>query len=364
MEFLYLVGLATPAAVIAIIVLACNLSACKKESQAWENKYRRLIGLPLKGTDEIKKPSEGSFNLSADARDRIQKEIAFNMKMSDVNKRSQEIQKKQQDLFELEKKLKDQENNLDNRIRGYKEENESLKKTIRDLQSKVSSLEWDKRNLDITLSVHKDTEKKLQNEITELRELKSAREIDELKLQLRWSKSSEEKLKEQLAEKNATIKRLDDHLTFYKKEAEKAGEKNSANLSDQTKLMDEDSISALFLDASNRLETGAERFYRYPTMYDFYERVKDKRFHRSQFENIEFISSIRISASIHSKSGPIYDTSLTHCNCTDYGRTKQPCKHMLFLAYHVGVMSIRKDLFEQSMKDYFEKLRITPVPKT
>lgn len=363
MEFLYLVGLATPAAVIAIIVLACNLSACKKESQMWENKYRRLVGSPLRGTDEIKKGSECALNLSDEARDRIQKEIAFNMKMSDANKRSQEIRKKEQDLFLLEKKLKNQEDTLDNRIRSYKEENESLKKSIRDLQSKISSLEWDKRNLDITISVHQDTEKKLRNEISELRELKSAREIDELRLQLRRSNSSEEKLKEQLAEKNAIIKRLDDHLTFYKNEAEKAGEKHSVNLSTQTKLMDEDSISALFLDALNRLETGAERFYRYPTMFDFYERVKDKRFHRSQIENIEFLGSIHISATVRSESGAFHDTSLTRCNCTDYAKTKQPCKHMLFLAYHAGVLSVRKDLFENSMKIYFDKLRTTPVPK-
>ena len=364
MEFLYLVGLATPAAVIAIIVLACNLSACKKESQMWENKYRRLVGSPLRGTNEIKKGSEGSLNLSDEARDRIQKEIAFNMKMSDANKRSQEIRKKEQDLFLLEKKLKNQEDTLDNRIRSYKEENESLKKSIRDLQSKISSLEWDKRNLDITISVHQDTEKKLRNEISELRELKSAREIDELRLQLRRSNSSEEKLKEQLAEKNAIIKRLDDHLTFYKNESEQASQRYSQEISAlSSQVSDGESADYLFLKALERLENGSEKFYRYPTILDFYERVKDKRFHRALTEDIEFMGRIAVSATIVSDSHKIYETSLTRCNCTDYGRTSQPCKHMMFLAYHSGVLSVRKDLLEQSMKIYFDKLRTTPVPK-
>ncbi|MBP3667412.1 MAG: SWIM zinc finger family protein [Clostridia bacterium] len=363
MEFLYLVGLATPAAVIAIIVLACNLSACKKESQVWENKYRRLVGLPLRGTDEIKKSSEGSLNLSDEARDRIQKELAYNMRMSDATKKASEAQKKQLELQEFEKRLKEQEKSLDARISTYKQENNSLRKIISDYESKIRFLESDKKSLEISLSIQKQTEKELRDEISKLRDLKSASEIDWLNVQLRSYKSSEERYKKEIAEKNATIKRLDDHLTFYKKEAEKAGEKHSVNLSTQTNLIDEDSISALYLDALNRLETGAERFYRYPTMFDFYERVKDKRFHRSQIENIEFLGSIHISATVRSETGAYHDTSLTRCNCTDYAKTKQPCKHMLFLAYHAGVLSVRKDLFENSMKIYFDKLRTTPVPK-
>lgn len=363
MEFLYLVGLATPAAVIAIIVLACNLSACKKESQMWENKYRRLAGLPLRGTDEIKKSSEGSLNLSDEARDRIQKELAYNMRMSNATKKASEAQKKQLELQEFEKRLKEQEKSLDARISTYKQENNSLRKIISDYESKIRFLESDKKSLEISLSIQKQTEKELRDEISKLRDLKSASEIDWLNVQLRSYKSSEERYKKEIAEKNATIKRLDDHLTFYKKEAEKAGEKHSVNLSTQTNLIDEDSISALYLDALNRLETGAERFYRYPTMFDFYERVKDKRFHRSQIENIEFLGSIHISATVRSETGAYHDTSLTRCNCTDYAKTKQPCKHMLFLAYHAGVLSVRKDLFENSMKIYFDKLRTTPVPK-
>ena len=364
MEFFVLIGLATPAAIIAIIVLACSVSQYKDSAIMWEDEYRRLVGLPLLRNDKIKKRSEESLNLSADARDRIQKEIAFNMKMSDVHKRSQEIRKKEQDLFELEKKLKEQEINLDNRIRSYKDENESLKKTIRDLQSKISSLDRDKRNLAMDLSFYKESERKLQNEIRELQSTESSRTIDELRRQLRWSQSSEESLKKQINEKNVLIQRLDDHLTFYKNEAEKATEKYSNTVSNFcSHLPDEESVLSLFVDASNRLETGAERFFNYPTMRDFYERIKDKRFHRSVTEDIQFISSVRISATLRSESGAYHNTSLTQCSCTDYGRTKRPCKHMLFLAYHVGVLSVRRDLLEQSMKEYFEKLRITPVPK-
>ena len=106
-----------------------------------------------------------------------------------------------------------------------------------------------------------------------------------------------------LVQNNRTTTNDDYYDDQDKKEVEKAGEKHSVNPSTQTNLIDEDSISALYLDALNRLETGAERFYRYPTMFDFYERVKDKRFHRSQIENIEFLGSIHISATVRSETG-------------------------------------------------------------
>ena len=124
-----------------------------------------------------------------------------------------------------------------------------------------------------------------------------------------------------------------------------------------------DSIQSLFNEASDRLESGSESFFRYPSMLEFYERVSDKRFHRALFENIGFFSHVSISAQIHSDLTSFYKTSLADCNCPDFRKTNRPCKHMLYLAFHVGVLSIKKDLFEKSMKIYFDELRATKPKK-
>lgn len=119
----------------------------------------------------------------------------------------------------------------------------------------------------------------------------------------------------------------------------------------------------LFQYALRTLESkGDQLFYSSPSVIDFYRQVTDKRFHRSQVEDISFDGKITVKANINS-SGTKYETSLTECKCVDFQRTKKPCKHMLFLAYHAGVLFIHKDELEKNMKIYLDELRSTKPKK-
>ena len=119
----------------------------------------------------------------------------------------------------------------------------------------------------------------------------------------------------------------------------------------------------IFAYAMKNLDTNGDKlFYSYPSVREFYQQVTDKRFHRSQVEDISFAGKISIQASILS-SKTTYKTSLSDCNCVDYQRTNSPCKHMLFLAYQSGVLLLHKDEVEKSLKIYLDELRNTKVPK-
>lgn len=359
--------------IVAILFfLICTITVFMISSKKWKSKYKNEIGSLKQDLDKKKTDLEHAKKQLEKQKDEliIAKNAAdislskLRLDSSNLEKRKFELNKKSEELRVLDLQLKKNANNYDNQVSEYKQKIVTLEKQISDLRSKITFLEYDKRNLGIELTVHKDTERELRKEISDLRNLKSAYKIEELEMRLRLYKSSEEKYKAQIAEKNELIVRLDDHLTFYKNECEKADEKYSKEFSAlKSQLSDENSIGTLFLDASNRLQTGAEKFFNYPTMHDFYERVKDKRFHRAMFEDISFLTRVSIKATVTSESGAIQDTSLTGCSCPDFHKTQQPCKHMMFLAYHVGVLSIRKDLFEKSMRTYFETYRITPVPK-
>lgn len=119
----------------------------------------------------------------------------------------------------------------------------------------------------------------------------------------------------------------------------------------------------LFTSSFRKLEKeGDSLFYNYPSVHDFLRQVTDKRFHRAMIEDISISGKIQISASIRS-SETFYNTSLQSCNCVDYQRTHAPCKHMLYLAYHSGVLLIHQEDAKKSIKTYLDKLKNTPVPK-
>lgn len=119
----------------------------------------------------------------------------------------------------------------------------------------------------------------------------------------------------------------------------------------------------LFTSSLKKLKNeGDTLFYNYPSVHDFLRQVTDKRFHRAMIEDISISEKIQVQASIRS-GGSTYVTTLQNCTCVDYNRTHAPCKHMLFLAYHTGVLLIHKEDAEKSMKKYLDQLRTTPVPK-
>lgn len=119
----------------------------------------------------------------------------------------------------------------------------------------------------------------------------------------------------------------------------------------------------LFTSSLRKLENeGDSLFYDYPSVHDFLRQVTDKRFHRAMIEDITISGKIQIQTSIRS-SESIYTTSLQNCNCVDYQRTHAPCKHMLYLAYHTGILLIHQDDAKKSIKTYLDKLSKTPVPK-
>ena len=92
----------------------------------------------------------------------------------------------------------------------------------------------------------------------------------------------------------------------------------------------------------------------------YYERVKDKRFEKAMIEGVHYTTGPAIICRIKSndKNHPApYVTSLSSCTCQDYRRHKQPCKHMLFLAYHTGYLFLNKEKLEASMQQYIEELK-------
>ncbi len=75
------------------------------------------------------------------------------------------------------------------------------------------------------------------------------------------------------------------------------------------------------------------------------ERVVDGRLLNAFDSNLSFLhfdvdSLIR---SIHTDgTEKNYSVTLTQCNCDDFKASQRPCKHMLFLAYHVGALQINR----------------------
>lgn len=119
----------------------------------------------------------------------------------------------------------------------------------------------------------------------------------------------------------------------------------------------------LFTSSLRKLEKeGDSLFYNYPSVHDFLRQVTDKRFHRAMIEDIAISGKITIEATIRSGDST-YKTTLQNCTCVDHQRTNAPCKHMLFLAYHAGVLLIHQEEAKKSIKTYLDNLQKTPVPK-
>jgi hypothetical protein len=95
------------------------------------------------------------------------------------------------------------------------------------------------------------------------------------------------------------------------------------------------------------------------SLNSYFERVKDERFERAIFGEVHYTTGPAVICRMKSndkKHPQPYITSLSTCTCQDFQIRHQPCKHMLFLAYHTGYLFLNKEKLESSVKQYFTEL--------
>lgn len=79
--------------------------------------------------------------------------------------------------------------------------------------------------------------------------------------------------------------------------------------------------------------------------------IDKSRYKRAICENISLASPVFIEASVTGQSGKTYRTSLYSCTCKDFQARKIPCKHMIFLASELGLLSPYPDNPKQDLLD-------------
>ena len=99
-------------------------------------------------------------------------------------------------------------------------------------------------------------------------------------------------------------------------------------------------------------------FAGYPTIDAFFQQICEKRFHKALVDNISFGEKINFNCRIVS-DGKSYQTSLSSCTCQDFTYRHVPCKHMMFIAYNVGVLLLNRERMERNLKIYIEELHST-----
>lgn len=238
---------------------------------------------------------------------------------------------------------------------------------IRRLRTEIASLQRAIQAKDALITEKDCKISKLQSTDCQIKIRQLEADIDRLKkdcsrLEFKL-KTEAENHASAIRKKDAEIKQANDYSQYLLDLSQSFPPNSAPNQIQTNPMSDGESIESLFYEASKRLESGADCFFSSPSMLEFYERVSDKRFHRSMFEDIGFFSRVSIKAEVRSGMTTFYKTSLVDCNCSDFRKTERPCKHMMYLAFHVGVLSIRKDLFEKSMKIYFDELRNTKPKK-
>jgi hypothetical protein len=108
MEFLYLVGLATPAAVIAIIVLACYVTSYKNSAEMWENKYRKEIGslkqdLDRKREDILKSKKAADMSIENAKITSSNNDEKYYRQLRDIDQRSKDLDRKKKEIEDYER---------------------------------------------------------------------------------------------------------------------------------------------------------------------------------------------------------------------------------------------------------------------
>ncbi len=87
-----------------------------------------------------------------------------------------------------------------------------------------------------------------------------------------------------------------------------------------------------------------------------YESVLNGRLINAFDSNLSF-SNLNVSADIQSDDHCYQNVTLLKCSCKDFQIHKVPCKHMLFLAYDLGILQSGKDAYEESLKKLNEEIK-------
>lgn len=287
---------------------------------------QRFRDIYLSQLTALKKEHE-NYVKNAEAELKKAKDAATPVSVSEQNRLHDLVIKLQLDVQRLEKTAKESETMHAKEKEKYEREIARLNSTSQQpalSQHQAAELNGKIKALEQINETHKNTISSLKKELIEVRKSTHA-STPPAEEERRYYEEKIQKLKEELKEP-----------TYFKN---------------------------LFTSSLRKLEReGDSLFYNYPSVHDFLRQVTDKRFHRAMIEDIAISGKIQIQASI-SSAGSTYTTSLQNCSCVDYQRTHAPCKHMLYLAYHSGVLLIHQEDAKKSIKTYLDKLQKTPVPK-
>ncbi len=116
----------------------------------------------------------------------------------------------------------------------------------------------------------------------------------------------------------------------------------------------------LFHKNSSRMSRAIRQTFRNEYKINkFFDSITSNRLNYA-FESKLLISNLRFSADIYSGAKKYENTSLTHCSCEDFifqkGPDKLPCKHILFLAYSLGLLQFNEAECNSYTKDTVERL--------
>lgn len=67
------------------------------------------------------------------------------------------------------------------------------------------------------------------------------------------------------------------------------------------------------------------------------------------------VKSLTVFSTIYSESKNQYTTTLTSCTCKDFEIHHKPCKHMLFLAYNIGLLQINQKTYSKIQNMIYEE---------
>ena len=65
----------------------------------------------------------------------------------------------------------------------------------------------------------------------------------------------------------------------------------------------------------------------------------DKRFREAIYQAMRFVAPISAATQIKTRSGNVYDVSLSACTCKDFEMNRIPCKHMYRLGIEMGILA-------------------------
>lgn len=85
---------------------------------------------------------------------------------------------------------------------------------------------------------------------------------------------------------------------------------------------------------------------------EMYNSIISGRLNNAFESNLSF-TDLKITCTVRSEN-KYYKTSLSECNCIDYQTRHSPCKHMLFLAYNLGILQINRKYGENAADEVVE----------